>query len=351
MAFVKPRPKRMCARPRSGCWWLPCSRASRACTGGEPRWRGACAPCSLRCAVGPRTRRGMGQLTWWRCCGCCAGTCVGLTCRTWPCGAPICKGSRCRIPRLPERGFASASSPRPSMPSPRWPSARAASFGPRAAGRGEYGRGERTATPYTWPCRRTRRRSGLSPLVRTNGGFPAGAWLEASSRRAPGEGGRLRQQLSGHTEQVQCVAWSPDGRTVASGSFDHTIRLWHGKAGRSLTVLQGHAAAVNGLAFTPDSRHLLSGSEDGTLLLWEVERGLCVRVIQGYAPTLYDLDWSPDGKELASVGSDTEVCLWEVEGHKPPRVLRGHTWTVYGVAWRPHGHVIPTSGGDRCIRL
>src|SRR6202043_1884231 len=75
-----------------------------------------------------------------------------------------------------------------------------------------------------------------------------------------GEGGRLRQTLVGHTEQVQCVAWSPDGRTVASGSFDHTIRLWHGKAGSSLTVLQGQFDAVNGGIVTPDSRPLLSGS-------------------------------------------------------------------------------------------
>src|SRR5258708_4359478 len=66
------------------------------------------------------------------------------------------------------------------MPSPRWPSARAGSFGPRAAGRGEYGCGERTATSYIWPGRRTRMWSGPSPLVRTNGGFPAGARMAAS---------------------------------------------------------------------------------------------------------------------------------------------------------------------------
>src|SRR3989442_3758307 len=77
-----------------------------------------------------------------------------------------------------------------------------------------------------------------------------------------GEAGslRLRQTLVGHTQQVQPVAWSPDGGTLASGSHDHTIRLWEDRHGSALVVLHGHRAAVNGLAFTPDSRSLLSGS-------------------------------------------------------------------------------------------
>ena len=70
-------------------------------------------------------------------------------------------------------------------------------------------------------------------------------------------------------------------------------------------VLQGHTAAVYSLAFTPDSRSLLSGSEDGTLRVWDVERGQCVRIMQGYVVSLYDLDWSPDGTQLASAGSDS----------------------------------------------
>src|SRR5205807_176757 len=155
-----------------------------------------------------------------------------------------------------------------------------------------------------------------------------------------GEAGRLgvRQTLGDHTEKVQCVAWSPDGGTLASGSFDHTIRLWNGKAGSAWAVLQGHSAAVHGLAFLPDSRHLLSGSDDGTLRLWDVERGQCVRVLEGYETVLFDLDWSPDATQLASAGSDGVVSLWEGTGRgegTPRGRLGGHEWNVYGVAWRP----------------
>src|SRR6266567_8085054 len=97
-------------------------------------------------------------------------------------------------------------------------------------------------------------------------------------------------------------------------------------------ALLGHSAVVNGLAFTPDSRSVLSGSDDGTLRLWDVERGESLRVMQGYTACLYDLDWSPDGTRLASAGSDTLVSLWQVEslgGGAPRGVLRGHGWSVY----------------------
>ena len=78
-------------------------------------------------------------------------------------------------------------------------------------------------------------------------------------------------------------------------------------------ALLGHSAVVNGLAFTPDSRSVLSGSDDGTLRLWDVERGESLRVMQGYMASLYDVDWSPDGTWLASAGADTVVSLWEVD--------------------------------------
>ncbi len=119
-------------------------------------------------------------------------------------------------------------------------------------------------------------------------------------------------------------------------------------------ALLGHSAVVNGLAFTPDSRSVLSGSDDGTLRLWDVERGESLRVMQGYTACLYDLDWSPDGTRLASAGSDTLVTLWEVAGRGGetlPRVLRGHRWSVYGVGWSPDGSRLASSGWDNAIRL
>src|SRR5256885_1784493 len=244
------------------------------------------------------------------------------------------------------------------MPSGRSPSARAGSTGPPLADVGKCGCGAGQARPYTESGKRIRIFPRPSLSARTNACSPAEGLMAAASSWmwglafAPdesllasasldgsvklwelGEAGRLRlrQQLLGHTQQVQALAWSPDGAMLASGSWDHTIRLWDAKQGLARVVLQGHRAAVHGLAFTPDSRHLLSGSDDGTLRLWEVERGQCVRVLQGYDACLYDLDWSPDGTRLASAGSDSAVSLWQVEsrgGGAPRGVLRGHGWSA-----------------------
>jgi len=175
--------------------------------------------------------------------------------------------------------------------------------------------------------------------------------LPSSTSNAGVAAKRLRQTLTGHTGRVNHVAWSPDGRTLASSSIEQAIWLWDVEQGSCRTMLHGHTAGVKGLAFTPDNHSLLSGSEDGTLRLWDVASGQCIRLVQGYGSSLYDVDWSPDGTQLVSGGSDTFVTIYTVMPETAPRVLHGHSGVVLGVGWSSNGRWLASSEWDNAIRV
>lgn len=163
--------------------------------------------------------------------------------------------------------------------------------------------------------------------------------------------GRPPQTLAGHTDRVSRVVWSPDGRTLASSSFDRTIWLWDVEQGRYLFRLQGHNTGVCVMAFAPDGHTLFSGSEDATLRMWEIDSGQCLRVRQGYTATLYDIDWSPDGTQLVSGGPDTLATIWDVTGTTPPQVLGDNRAIAFGVGWSSHGRLLASSEWNNAIRL
>ena len=126
-------------------------------------------------------------------------------------------------------------------------------------------------------------------------------------------GGHELRVLQGHTNWVRSVAFNPDGRILASGSDDGSVRLWEVNGGHELRVLQGHTNWVRSVAFNPDGRILASGSDDGNVRLWEVNSGRELQVLQGHTDKVHCVTFRPDGRMLASCSDDGTIRLWNSE--------------------------------------
>jgi predicted NACHT family NTPase len=118
--------------------------------------------------------------------------------------------------------------------------------------------------------------------------------------------------LVGHTAGVLSVSWSPDGRFLASGSEDNTVRIWDAATGSLLQTLQGHTGWVTSVAWSPDGRFLASGALDSTVRVWDLAQ-MAVHAITEHDSWVESVAWSPDGRFLASGSWDWKVRIWDAE--------------------------------------
>jgi uncharacterized delta-60 repeat protein len=163
--------------------------------------------------------------------------------------------------------------------------------------------------------------------------------------------------LKGHSSYVRSVTFSPDGKILASGSFDGSIILWDVASHNQLAVLKGHSSSVNSVAFSPDGKTLASSSADNGIILWDVASHNQLAVFKGHSSSVNSVAFSPDGKTLASgsgnnIGNaDKSIILWDVASHNQLAVLKGHSSSVNSVAFSPDGKTLASSSADNGIIL
>jgi hypothetical protein len=160
--------------------------------------------------------------------------------------------------------------------------------------------------------------------------------------------------LTGRTDGVNSVAFSPDGKTLASGSGDDSVRLWDVVAQRLAgSPLSGHTEVVTSVAFSPDGKTLASGSFDGSVRLWDVTTQRPVgEPLTGHAGAVVSVAFNRDGKTLASGSFDGLVALWDVDTQRPVgSPFAGHTDGVNSVAFSPDGKTLASGSSDKSVRL
>ena len=157
--------------------------------------------------------------------------------------------------------------------------------------------------------------------------------------------------IAGHSDVVMSVAWNSDGKWLATGSQDKTVRLWQWPEGKELKVFKDHSDAVTRVAFSPDNKSLYTASMDHNLRRYDTDKGNLIRAFTGHNEGVTAMAFSPKNDLLISAGSETELRRWNPETGNNPNKYGGHSATVTEIVFSKDTKFIASASGDHTIRI
>ena len=159
------------------------------------------------------------------------------------------------------------------------------------------------------------------------------------------------QSFIGHMGIILDLAWSQDGKILASSSSDRTIRLWESETGQILYIFEGHTGDIYSIAWSPDGKRLCSGSSDMSVRLWNTRTGREIWISTGHRGGVTCVAWSPDGSYVVSGSEDCTIRIWHPENGKQMHVLEGHTDKISSISFVDYGRYICTHARDGGVIL
>ncbi|MBE7385408.1 MAG: WD40 repeat domain-containing protein [Leptolyngbya sp. SIO1E4] len=157
-----------------------------------------------------------------------------------------------------------------------------------------------------------------------------------------------KNQLQGHRDFIQRVAFSSNNEVIATASYDHTIKLWQPN-GNQITTLNGHSAPILDISFSSDDQRIASASEDHTVIIWDLQ-GNALQTLEGHQDWVNSVNFSPDGSKLVSASDDMTIKIWDSTGNLLNTIL-AHNQPVLAVAYSPDNTMLATASLDGTAKL
>ncbi|WP_435009277.1 c-type cytochrome domain-containing protein [Tundrisphaera lichenicola] len=210
------------------------------------------------------------------------------------------------------------------------------------------------------PARRLR---GPAERIHDVAYSPDGKWM-ATASGDPGQfgsvqlwiaepegGAKLVRDLLETTDSAFAVAFSPDGTKLAAAGADRAVRVWEVATGKELALIEDHADWIFDLAWSPDGKRLATASRDKTSKVFDVEKKESIATFPGHADTVYCVAFAPDGKSIVTGGADNQIRSWNPdEDAKQIKVVGGFGGAVFRLLFAPDGKTLLATGADKVVR-